>query len=81
MIQHLAPSRASGDLQLHELRQAELYVDSIRHVNEEDDLEAGLLSGMSRILRNAENVRRATQAALIRTYLSGAGLRSRPAKH
>jgi hypothetical protein len=59
-----ASSTASSSLELDELRQAQLYVDSIRHLNDEDDLEAGQLSGMSRILKNAEDVLKATKAAL-----------------
>ncbi len=75
MTQHPASFTLSADLQLQELRQAELYVDSIRRVNEEENLEAGLLSGMSRILKNAENALSATKSALMRAYLSNAGLR------
>ncbi len=74
MIQHPAFT-LSANLQLQELRQAELYVDSIRRVNEEENLEAGLLSGMSRVLKNAENVLSAAKSALMRTYLSNAGIR------
>ncbi len=75
MMQQTSSFDVSGNLQLHELRQAELYVDSIRQVNDEDNVEAGQLSGMSRILKNAENVLSATKAALMRAYLSSAGLR------
>ncbi len=63
MNQTTSCSGASSNLQAYELAQAQLYVDEIRRLNEEYNLEAGQLYGMSRILRNAERVLSSARAA------------------
>ncbi len=62
MTQH-SRSADTATLRYIELRQAQLHVDSIRSLNDVNDLEAGHLSGLSLILSHAESVLNATRAA------------------